>query len=759
MAEQYLEDLQQTQAQPQAQQQTNTSQPLYLEDLQGNNQQQEQGGIKPLQNTFGQQAQSTQNPLSIGESAISALPRTPEGKAEAIRRMQLPFVNDVSIDNDGKSVLINGQKFEDMDISHPMTVIKGLSRFVGHNLSMLGQIGGLALAPETGGASALAIQGLFSATGSMIGEEAQQLGAQAVSGEKPSMGATITQGAIGGAAPYIGAGIEKGLGVAAQGLRAMQKPTENLVLKLGDSFPEVAETLLGINRGDAQHILDTVKEGRSLKTVFNGKIGDLPTADVGVPNALANRVFYGGDNVENTTENFINTYKGHIANAQRPEDIKLIDNIYQDTHKLTPEALDTIKKNDASVLTNPFYASDGGGRNVAEKVSSMLSSGKEAKFDDAYTQAVGNLYKQGTKSQMSLADEYGNVITKLGPISQNNPNGVGALLSSGAVNPNYGTRQEREAINNFLNIFEGSGVGKSKDIQQILDIASAKGASIEVGGKINKVSDLVGNLNEVSASKAYEFMKYAKTPLNIVNKIGGEASAPIGEFVKGVSDKLATLSPELAGLNKQYSEFMDLNGIMGNIKGGSLNDVNALKAAYKNPTVQSAVSNLDNLLGTKMLPEVNRLGTANEIKGVDFDNSKNLFMKKLKGINDLKNPAIDEIKNQLRSFDAVSRLKFLQDAQDHASASEFINKPQSFFKSKYMGYLLAGQIVGGPLGMLGSLGVGMTVTNPRNVMKALMAGQGVLQDNVIPKAIEGAGKKVASKAGQVALSQILRKQK
>ena len=751
MAE-YLEDLlQQSQTQPTAQptQQTVQAKPSgkqYLEDLIGEDTQAKQ--ITPLKNTFGGEGIEG-NPLTPVQSFISAMPRTPQGKAEAIRRMEIPGVKDIGIDEDGKTVLINGQPFE--DINNPVELIKGLSRFAGHNMALGGQVVAEAalstVAPEAGIPLMIATLGAGAAGGEVI----QQLGARAASGEKLSAPDIAAQVAMGGSVPVAGKGIAlagRGLG---QVLRGFTKPTEAMISKLGDAFPEVAETLLGIDRGAAQEVVNAAKSGRNLEEFFNVK-----NADTSIPTNLAKKVFYGGEQAEESFGNWIKTFQSHLANAQSPRDRELIYNVYQDMHKgLSRTTLETIANTPSDIILSPEFSGQDAYRVQAQNMLPQIEKVNQA-IKSKYNELIGSIYKGGAKATVSIADDCKQLLERIttSRLVSGDPTHVGGLIG----------KDEEKLVNEILDKFK-PGEGNDKTTK-LLKSMLGKNATATVDGVKLTAADLMdkeGNfLKEIPVNKAHYLTDQLDGTLDKLFKIEGKSSPAVAEFIKNVRAKISTKIPGMAEMNQEYGALKGLKAMLGGLKAGNLQSEesfsNFIKNSYANGTRASYLGDFDRLTGTKLTQLVDKLGAAQELQAFGargLESARQGFISDLKGVTDIKNAKLFEQNQRLSALDNSIKTKFIQQAKDHSAVSAFVNAKQSLFKSRVLGWMLAGSL-GLHVPLPVTFAAGYAASNPRNVMKMLIGGQKIMQSGGVAHLAEEAGKKATTKAGHAILGKLIR---
>ena len=690
---------------------------------------------------------TAKDPLSMKQSFIASLPNTTQGKYHALVKMGLP----ADVAPDGKTILVDGEPWGNMnDMGGFFNDIgNNLSRWTAHNLPLLAGIGStLALGPEAG----IPIQAAVAGIGAMGGSALQQTAGNAAgSQEGANVGEALWQGGINAMGPPVGALAGK---VAETGLKMVQKPLELAMKHTGDGFEELSQVLWGLERGNTRDLLAQFKTGRPVSEIVN-----TVNADSSIPNKLAKQVFF--NDQQQGIDSFARSYQKHLTNATNPTDRTTLDNIYQDLFpNINQNTLDALKKYNAGEILSPTYTADTAYRNIGSQISTALQKGEKDYFENRFGSALGNLYKSGKTQKLDLSQDYDTLITKLGPRNEANPTGINALLSDGSINPNYGSKAEREALKQFLGNFkpeiEGLRGVVGKGQFTVADLMKANpNSTMMVNGSPISMQSASNVLSEMPASRAYDIFRDAKAPLNQIFKAEGEAGGPIAEFRKSITNKIGTLNPELAKVNADYTKFMSLKQAMGDINPYTGIE-KQLKGLYQSGTLQTYAADLDNLLNTKVLPQIEKLGAAQDLKELEYKTLQkgiDRFVTETKDINNLKNAHIDEIRKRYQAFDSVSSTPFLRQAQDHSIASEILNKPASWFKMKSIGFLLGGTVLHSPLA---GLAVGVAAAKPTNqaLLLKLAGKEGKFAAQQIGKNIT---KKTASTGGQLAIRALLSK--
>lgn len=687
------------------------------------------------------------DPLTAKQNFLASLPSTVQGRFHALTEMGIP----AEMAEDGKTITVNGESWG--DIHSPQDFVNNLpeniSRFAARNMPLIGSSIALAVGGPAAGLGAMTA---LSAGGAAAGSLTQQVTATSITGDKIDLGETLYQTAMGAASPIAGKAVGK---VAEIGLKALQKPLNIILKKSASVYPEIAETLWGLEKGNTAEMIAQFKGGKPISEIIGKTIDGVSIENANIPQKLAQRIFAKGKPTLDI-DNFISAYKMHLNNITDKANINVLDEGYRGIFPgLKQETLEAIKKYNTSDLLSNKYSSDNALSVVGKQVREALEIGQRNTFEEAYGSAIKKFYDNGNKMQVDISSDYMALKTMLGPSSSNNPNGIGALLADGKINSHYGNPTERNAIQQLLNLFDPEkrqimeqlgGISKSFSKQITIEDLVATGQKFSVGGKIYDPTPMT----KMDASRVYELFRDAKSPLNQIFKAEGGASKPVEMFRKSLASKLGGINQEFNDITKKYAEFSLLKDEMGNLTKSRLGDM------YKDGNLTTAVRDIDNLLGTRILPEVEKLGAAQDLQGFRTnglnEGIKN-FTRNIKDINNIKNESKALIREAMGQFEKVVATPFMEDAKFHSIASDLANQPTSWFRIKSLGFFLSGVALHNPV--VGIAG-GAFLANPRNAVKILeMAGpEGAATAMAAGKAV---GKKATSITGQAILGKLMRK--
>jgi len=700
---------------------------------------------------------SALNPIERG---LVSLPRTPDAKMEAIRRLGF---QDVQLTPEQK-ILVNGKTYDPSPqgiVSFLRDLPGDIGDMFGPGLPIAGQIGAdiatVAAAAPTGGAS-LPLLAASGAAGAAAGEGVRQTLAHQVSGEQPSLGHLAGETALGAAGPFVGAGIGA---VGSKALKGISGPMNFIAKKLGDSTPSLMESIGQIPKGETLNLMNQLKAGKAAGDILNDKV-----ADPNLPGNLFRRTFFGHTGVDESEDNLIRQFQNLYFKAD-PVNRASVKEFYKTTFGLSDESLDQMVNHGTQLLSKTLQASDSG-RYLAQELMDTITKAESA-LDERYgTILRASLTGPKAKSTIDLKKGINEMISNL---EANNPGGLG-ILSSGEFSETY---TGKEAIKLYREVLERFKQSSGFNAKTNPGLAKLLKENPEFAKGIEGVNfDAVGKYMErMSASEVFGILRDLKPLLSRAYKVlDDEQARPLSVFLSSIRSQLDTISPELAKMKERFGNFEQLKSILKPMEAGNaqaaLTAESIMKQIYAGEragSYQSVVADLDNFVpkgNKKLLSRIKEWGAAKEIaelKKTDYiTKAKSNFVRSLSKLNKPDEALNETILSRYDSAIKQKFYKFLQEAKNHETAKAYQSRPQNFFRARALVYLLGG---GGLFAFNPAVGAaamagGIASLNPANLGRAITAGQSVGQS--MGRASQKVGKVGKSQRGSRALLALLMRQ-
>lgn len=691
--------------------------------------------------------------VPIQARALSGLMRTPQGKADIINKIA-PQMN-AQVNSDG-DVYANGKplKLDPEDIGAFMYDLPGMiSEATTNNIPLAAN---LAATAATGGMSLpaqMAIQG--AAMGG--GEGIKELLAQGLAQEKPSGIDIGMNTAFGAAGPILDKAFVMATG---KGMKFLANNLSNFTGPAKDVGPEILNATAGIKLGVGDKVFEKMDNGEDLSKIITPE-----NADGSKPSSILNNTFYGNQSASRTPENFIDTLKYNITNAD-PDKVDSIKKMYQDVWGISPQTIETVINNPTKDVINSSLFSPNAPLTVGAQFAQKLAEGDKS-LESEYGNTLRTAIANGKTKQVNI----GQALQEMFQSGDINKGGVG-IFDNDAINPGYTGNAAKIVYSNLLKKLTENGSNitdeGSKILQDLLNKNPEGFTSTSKGFQTKLSADQVNRLTQggyfktLPADQAYRFLAEVKPLLNKTfqgESLSGAEKGPLAGFMKNIRGQLGDLSPDMKAMNQKYENYQSARTFFGDGKAGNLQDMlninNKMAQAYSDPAIRTFLGRLDQTMGSKDLTNmVDHLGASQEMKAF-FDKATGKSEDKLqslitsiKGLADkTSNHAIQNM--AMSGYDDLlpTNKKFLDPMWNHLISNEFQNKPLSIFKSKYIGLMALTAAGMGHAGVLPALGVGMTLSSPRNLSRGLMALQKIKgASGALPKNLKG----IPSKAGQLA---------
>ncbi len=710
--------------------------------------------VNELDNIYQQEAGQLHNEdttsvdtVPIVARAATGLARTSQGKADMLNKIS-PELN-ASVTKDGK-VLVNGKPF-DLNPDNMGSFFYDLPGMIGEatskNLPLAASIGATAL---TGGAS-IPIQ-MAAQAAAMGGTEAmKELAAQGMVQEKMSPQDIAVNAAVGGAGPVA----DMAFIATAKGLKSVASNLTKFTGPARDVGPEVLNATAGIKLGVGDKVFQKMDNGEDLSKIITPDNAS-PTK----PSEILSNTFYGNPSAARTPENFVNTLKDNISKAD-PANVDSLKKMYQDVWGISPQTIETVINNPTKDVINSGMFADNAALTIGSKFAQSLKEADtkiEQEYGKTLTATINNLKVQGKNAKNVNIGSALDEMFKAGATPDVNPTGIG-IFEGNAINPGYLGSSAKKVYGALLSKLEDNKLGLSNESSQILKDILARNPNANIPSDVTARMTKGGHFKELSAPAAYKFLSEIKPLLDRTFESGVLSDAekrPLAGFMKNIRTQLGEISPKMKDMNAKYGTYQSAREFFGNGKPGNISEMlninSKMAQAYSDPGIRTAIGTLDNTLKSKELTNmIDHLGASQELKSF-FDKATGKAETKLQGlIGEIRGlsdkTATHGLQNMaMEGYDSLlpQNKRFLDPMWNHLIASEFQNKPLSVFKSKYVG-LMALQMAGmGHVGVLPALAAGVTLSNPRNLSRGLMALQ----------RMKGVGSKVPSgapaKAGQMA---------
>lgn len=715
--------------------------------------------IDPLDQVYQKEANQLQDEettsvdtVPIVSRAATGLMRTPQGKADVINKIS-PNMN-ASVTQDGK-VLVNGKPFD----LNPESMgaffydLPGmLSEATAKNIPLAAGIGATV---ATGGVS-IPLQ-MAAQAAAMGGAEAmKELAAQGMVQEKISpmdIGVNAAVGAAGPVADMAFMATGKGLKSIADNLTKFTGPAR-------DVGPEILNATAGIKIGVGDKVFQKMDAGEDLSKIITPD-----NASASKPSEILSNTFYGSPSATRTPGNFVNTLKDNISKSS-PGKIDSIKKMYQEVWGLSPQTIETVINNPTEDVINSGLFSDNAALTVGSKFAQTLKEADtkiENEYGNVLTNTIKGLQSKGKSAKKVNIGSALDEMFQAGATPDINPKGVG-IFEGNKINPGYTGESAKKVYGILLNKLQENKLGLSDESSQILKDIIARNPKANIPTDVTERMTKGGHFKELTAPAAYKFIAEIKPLLDKTFESGGLSDAekgPLAGFMANIRGQLGDISPDMKAMNYKYGNYQAARQFFGDGKPGNISEMLGINSkmaqAYADPGIRTAIGSLDQTLGNKTLTNmIDHLGASQEMKSF-FDKSTGKAETKLQGlISEIRGlsdkTATHGLQNMaMAGYDSLlpKGRQFLDPMWNHLIASEFQNKPLSVFKSKYVG-LMALQMAGmGHVGVLPALAAGVTLSNPRNISRGLMALQ----------RMKGVGAKVPSgipeKAGQMANRVIL----
>ncbi len=685
--------------------------------------------------------------VPIAARAASGLMRTPQGKANVINKIA-PGMN-AKVTQDGK-LTINGEPFDlaPESIGAFMYDLPGMiSEATTKNIPL---IAGTAAAIASSGASIpaqIALQGAAMGTA----EAMKELAAQGLVQEKMSPQDIALNTAVGAAGPVA----DMAFMATGAGMKSLAKNLTNFTGPAKDVGPEILNATAGIKLGVGEKVFQKMDGGQDLSAIITPE-----NASASKPSEILSNTFFGHPSASRNPTNFVDTLKSNIENAE-PQNIDSIKKMYQDVWGISPQTIDTLISNPTSDVINSGLFADNAALTVGSQFAKKLAEGDkklETEYGKTLMQAMSNLKGKEAKVNIGTAlDE----MFRAGSTPDVNPQGIG-IFDGNAINPGYTGESAKKVYSTLLNKLTDNKVGLSDESSQILRDLLSRNPNAGIPADITARMTKGGHFKELSAPAAYRFIAEIKPLLDKTFTSGGLSDAekgPLAGFIKNIRGQLGEISPEMKSMNEKYSTYQSARTFFGDGRAGNLQDMlninNKMAQAYADPGIRTFLGKLDQTIGNKELTNmVDHLGASQEMKAF-FDKASGKIDTKLQSlVSEVKGLADTTSSHSLQNmalsnYDSLlpEKRKFLDPMWNHLIANEFQNKPLSIFKSKYIGMMALAATGMGHVGVLPALGLGMTLSSPRNIAKGLMASQRI---KGIGGAVAKSSAENASKAGQLA---------
>lgn len=699
---------------------------------------------------------ANQGAAAIGVRAQTGLTRTPEGKANVIRKA-FPEL-DTQITKDGK-VTVNGKYYDLAPENAGAFLYDALGMMAEGATKNLPLAANLAATVATGGASIpaqIAVQAF--ATGA--GEGIKELMAQGLAQEKPSAPDIALQTLLGGAGPIA----DKAFMASTAGLKNVAKNIAGFQGPAKDIGPELLNATSNIRLGVGEKVFEKMNSGEDLTSIITPE-----NASAGKPSEILNNTFFGNKSNDRSPQNFVDTLKYNIRNTSSDK-IDSVKKMYQDIWGLTPQTLETLIKNPTRDVINSGLFADNSALTVGANFASKLADGDRAlenEYGQTLTRTMQNpKFKNAKVNIGSALDE----MFKAGATPDVNPTGIGIFENNG-INQGYTGDAAKKVYGVLLKKLEDNKLGLSSESSQILKDILARNPKANIPTDVTERMTKGGHFKELSAPAAYRFIAEIKPLLNKTFEGGGLSGSekgPLAGFMKNIRGQLGQISPEMKAMNQKYENYQSARTFFGDGKAGNLQDMlninSKMAQAYADPGIRTFLGKLDQIFGHNELTNmVDHLGASQEMKAF-FDKASGKVEGKLQGlINDVRSLADKTSTHGLQNMtlSGYSNLlpkdkQFLDPMWNHLIASEFQNKPLSIFKSKYIGLMALGAAGMGHVGILPALGVGMAISSPRNIARGLTTLQKLkgINKNIASKTA-GVSSKVGQSTNRIVLQQLL----
>lgn len=698
--------------------------------------------------------------VPIVARAASGLMRTPHGKADVINKIS-PQMN-AKVAEDG-TLTVNGQPFNlsPESLGAFLYDLPGMaSEATAKNIPLLANLGATV---ATGGMSIpaqIALQGAAMGTAEGI----KELMAQGLAQEKPNIGDIALNTALGASGPVA----DMAFMATANGMKSLAKNLSNFTGPAKDIGPEVLNATAGIKLGVGEKVFQKMDAGEDLSKIISPE-----NASASKPSEILNNTFFGNQAAERNPENFVNTLKYNIQKST-PDTIDSLKKMYQEIWGLSPQTLETVIKNPTKDVINSGLFADNASLTVGSTFAKKLEEGDrllENEYGKTLMTTMQNpKFKDSKVNIASALDE----MFRTGATPDVNPNGVG-IFEGNSINPGYTGEAAKKIYSILLGKLEDKSIGiqspEGKKFLADLMARNPKGMTPSAAEALQRGS----KYTNISAPAAYRFIAEIKPLLEKTFEGGGLSGAekgPLAGFMKNIRGQLGNISPEMKAMNEKYGTYQSARTFFGDGKVGNLQDMlninTKMAQAYADPGIRTFLGRLDETLGNKELTNmVDHLGASQEIKKF-FDKATGQVENRIQGLVSSVKTLADKTathaeQNMIMSgYNSIlpKDKQFLDPMWNHLIANEFQNKPLSIFKAKYIGLMALAATGMGHVGVLPALGVGMTLSSPRNISRGLMAMQrmkGV--GGKITKSAKGASSKAGQVANRVILNNLLQSAK
>lgn len=728
-------------------------------------------------------------PINLGEAYNIGSIRTPEYKAKYVQQL-FPGAQ-VSLDQDKriKVTSASGDSYIEPHRNGFVNWLKDnstkLAEFAGdQTLPILGQMGADALAvgaaPETGGASMMGLTAA-NAAGAGAGRLAQQAYNKELVGEPFSGGDVAMQGAAGGASVPIAAAVGPAIRETS---KILAKGIHGAIDKLGGAFPNIAESLLGVPHMNSEWLIDQTRKGRSVSEIFGR---DLENANSERGGQIVRNVLFGDKDSKGLPEDFIKHYQSLIKPISGDAGkVGVLDSFFAKNLGLDKDTLDVLKTRSLSDLMSSDVTDPKAWRLLADKAIGAAERG---------TTAIQEEYSKVLKTVIdNTKDQYVNIK----PLVDELAKGAEELrITDGlTMNKNYVGDAGKKAYETFLNKFGqimsrdskiapvggksgGRTAGKKFTTGDLMDLLNS-GIEATVNGKKVKLTPF--DMTRMKVSDIRNLKAETKPFFNKLFEGTGLSQAekrPLAQFLNGLDNALDTLpgAEPLKAMNQKYAQFQDAKDLFHTLGYGNLQEqqgvISTLKQSLsKDPagraTSQSYLADLDNMLGSKILPELKTLGASQDVRAIDFDKSEKSLLGQMRSIHqsgasqDTQRLGADILKTVDNAIPKRAS-KFYNDVRDHLTAEAFNSNRQNVFKVRYLETLLGASALTAGHPVLGAAGVlaGLNLLSPQGVGKGLIAGEKIVGELAkgAPTIARGASKDAMSSQGKAALATILRHKK
>lgn len=678
--------------------------------------------------------------IGLGQAANLGAIRTPEYK---VKYLQQALNNpNVSVAEDGRIKVMDKNGNDSYIEPHRNGVLNWLkdtgtklAEFAGEQgAPLIGQIGAdmavAGAAPESGGASLLGM-GAANAAGAAAGTGARQAYANQLIGEPFSGPDMAGQALAGGASVPIGAA----MGAASKGAsRYMGKMLGKTAVALGDSFPSVAEALIGVNPNASEWLIN------QMKPVSAGGAGRLATdildpnkADSSVGGKIVRRLLFGDADAAPSSDLFLKQYQRLIKPiAQDAGRVSTIDTFISKTLGLSQDTLDVLKKRPAAELLDPLMTDPRAWINMADQATGSIKFAEKT-LQDKYApvkKAFVDLNKDRSMNISDLVDNLLNESKKLGVVET--INGINQIDRKGY-----------------------SGEAGKKAYGFIMDKLGVTMPKMEAGrtrsGFSAKAIQYLTDKQSSGAMKVSDILEFKAKTKPLFNRLfegtglSAEEKRPIAQFISDLNERIYALpgSKPIQEMNARYGKLEQAMEYFTSLKEGGISEqqgvIGGLKKALSNDpqirdTAQSFIKDLDNQLPkNKILPRLQTLGAAQDIKYAKYGDSATSLIGQMKSIQQTgTNPDMQrEAANILKTVDnAIHQraFKFYDDMRDHLTAEAFSSHKANFLRVRALLSVL-GPITGAALitkghPLAGSLAVlgGMSAFSPAGLGATIRGG-------------------------------------